>query len=162
MDIVSILSLGTVGLGFLLAFLAFRLLSNGKSNERPIYIFMIFCLVLVAVGAALQFYGGRDASDISRRDRHIADLEKQLADTRNQTSNQKLSISNSMKGLVEALDRTSEPMMALTNHITDPNVCPGDNDGQALPNVNLDSARITSIVAEISTAKQTAKQYVQQ
>ena len=49
MDVVSILSLGAIGLGFLLAYLAYRLLAGGQTNERTIYVFMVFCLTLVAV-----------------------------------------------------------------------------------------------------------------
>lgn len=161
MDIVSILSLGTVGLGFLLAFLAFRLLSGEKPRERPIYIFMLFCLILVVIGAALQFYAGDDTSEIAIKDQQIAALSKQVEVMREQANSQKSAVGNNMKGLIEALERTSDPIKALTKHISDPNVCPGDSDGEPLPHVDDDTARINAIVAEISTAKQTARQYLE-
>jgi hypothetical protein len=60
MGIVSILGFGAIGLGFLLAYLAYRLLAKDPTRERPIYVYMAFCLVLVGVGAALQFDESRN------------------------------------------------------------------------------------------------------
>ncbi len=54
----SILGYGAIGLGFLLAVLAYRLLRAGHINERPIYVFEGFCLVLVIIGAVLQYSSG--------------------------------------------------------------------------------------------------------
>jgi hypothetical protein len=51
----SILGYGAIGLGFLLAVLAYRLLREGHLNERPIYVFEGFCLALVIIGALLQY-----------------------------------------------------------------------------------------------------------
>jgi len=59
-DVASILGYGAIGLGFLLAILAYRLLSAGKASERPIYVFEVFCLALVIIGALLQ-YSSSDA-----------------------------------------------------------------------------------------------------
>jgi hypothetical protein len=63
--IASILELGPIGLSLLLAVLvyrfavlAYRLLPpkpGGEVQERPIYLFMAFCLALLGVSAALQY-----------------------------------------------------------------------------------------------------------
>jgi hypothetical protein len=62
-DITRILSLGTIGLGFLLAFLAFRLLSKEQSMDRPregilraTNRFMIFSLALCVIGLSSELY----------------------------------------------------------------------------------------------------------
>lgn len=54
-NVVSILGYGAVGLGLLLAILAYRLLLSGTVNERPVYVFEGFCLTLVIIGAFLQY-----------------------------------------------------------------------------------------------------------
>lgn len=61
MDIVSILQIGTVGLGFLLAYFAFRLLRKEQEkaeprvkNLRATYTFMLFSLLLVILGGAFE------------------------------------------------------------------------------------------------------------
>ena len=56
-SIVSILGLGAVGLGFLLALLSYRLLRQERTNNTPIYVFQFFCFALVLVGAWLQYFG---------------------------------------------------------------------------------------------------------
>ena len=68
MDIASILGFGAIGLGFLLAFLAYRLLATGEARERPIYIYMAFCLALLGVGAALHALVPRAGHDMSEID----------------------------------------------------------------------------------------------
>ena len=65
MDIVKILGLGVVGLGFLLAYLAYRLLSQAQLHAslapgafRAIYYFMTFSFALSVLGLASQFFNG--------------------------------------------------------------------------------------------------------
>jgi hypothetical protein len=77
MDIVSILSLGAIGLGFLLAFLAYRLLATGQARERPVYIYMIFCLSLLGVGASLQYTDSRYKSAFEEKSREYDVLKAQ-------------------------------------------------------------------------------------
>jgi hypothetical protein len=55
-EIVSVLRLGAVGLGFLLAFLAFRVLTGEQRREQPrgamlaaAYVFMVFSLLICAL-----------------------------------------------------------------------------------------------------------------
>jgi hypothetical protein len=62
-DIVRILGVGTIGLGFLLAFFAFRLLNREQSIARPrekilkaITGFMIFALALCVIGLSSELY----------------------------------------------------------------------------------------------------------
>jgi hypothetical protein len=58
----SVLSYGAIGLGFLLALLAYRLLLREQAQKEPrppilraVYYFEVFCIVLVILGALLQF-----------------------------------------------------------------------------------------------------------
>jgi hypothetical protein len=64
-SVASILGYGAIGLGFLLALLAYRLLGKPGIKERPIYVFEVFCLVLVLVGAFLQYSDGQRRVDAS-------------------------------------------------------------------------------------------------
>src|SRR5271155_6009933 len=66
MDVVKILGYGVLGLGFLLALLAYRLLSKEQGKQAPspdafraIYVFMGFSLVLCILGLVSQFFDGR-------------------------------------------------------------------------------------------------------
>jgi hypothetical protein len=67
MSITSILGYGAIGLGFLLAYLAYRLLlqEQGTKTPRPeilkaIYLFECFCVVLVVLGSILQYSANED------------------------------------------------------------------------------------------------------
>lgn len=62
-SVASILGYGAIGLGFLLAFLTYRLLGKPGIKEQPIYVFEAFCLVLVLVGAFLQYSDGQRRDD---------------------------------------------------------------------------------------------------
>lgn len=75
-DIPSILSYGVSGLGFLLAFLTFRLLLNEQKRKAPrknilhaCFIFMIFSLILVGFGFASEFYGNGKTHHIAEKQR---------------------------------------------------------------------------------------------
>lgn len=78
-DVVQILGFGIIGLGFLLAFFAYMLLRGPVRRERPIYVYMCFCLVLVAIGAYVQIR----TSDAMR---DLVDLRKQLNTVRGDLS----------------------------------------------------------------------------
>ena len=77
-DIPSILSYGVIGLGFLLAFLTFRLLSNEQKNEKPrksilnaCYLFMVFSLILTGFGFASEIFGSSNiVSVVDEKDRN--------------------------------------------------------------------------------------------
>lgn len=61
-NIVQVLQVGVIGLGFLLALMAYRLLSQEMMRDesrpsimRAIYVFMCFSIVLCGIGVASQF-----------------------------------------------------------------------------------------------------------
>ncbi len=67
----DILGYGVIGLGFLLALLAFRLLAQEQKREprssiiKATYTFMAFSVVLCVIGFAAQVYGNGDEGEIS-------------------------------------------------------------------------------------------------
>ena len=72
LDVVKILGYGVLGLGFLLALLAYRLLSKEQGKETPspdtfraIYVFMGFSLALCVLGLVSQFFDGQPAAQKS-------------------------------------------------------------------------------------------------
>src|ERR1700740_1849501 len=77
MDIASILGFGAIGLGFLLAVLAYRLLANSQQKERPIYIFMVFCLALLGVGAALQYTDSSSKAALAQTTKDLDSVKEQ-------------------------------------------------------------------------------------
>jgi hypothetical protein len=71
-DVVKILGYGVLGLGFLLALLAYRLLSKEQGKPTPstdafraIYVFMGFSLALCVLGLVSQFFDGQAAGQKS-------------------------------------------------------------------------------------------------
>lgn len=69
-DVVKILGYGVIGLGFLLAFFAFRLLSKTQSQPNPnrsvlrsIYFYMVFSIVLCGIGFASQVFDQRRSQE---------------------------------------------------------------------------------------------------
>jgi hypothetical protein len=84
-DVFKILSYGVLGLGFLLALLAYRLLTQEqeKPTERPamlrsIYIFMVFSLLLCRVGIIGQLIPNKadNQSSISPADTFWRSMHK--------------------------------------------------------------------------------------
>src|SRR4051794_16451161 len=83
----NILSYGVIGLGFLLAFLAYRLLGNeqrkpqaSKSILVSIHVFMIFSILLCVLGFASEYFRGGNSSsgpDLEAK-KQVADLHKQI------------------------------------------------------------------------------------
>ncbi len=69
-DPVQILSYGVIGLGFLLAFLAYLLLAREQKKKTPqemivkaIYSFMVFSFGLCLIGVANEVFGGTGSSE---------------------------------------------------------------------------------------------------
>ena len=77
MNIAAILGYGAIGLGFLLAVLAYRLLASDRTRERPIYVFMVFCLALLGVGAVLQYTASQDKTALEQKSRDYDNLKVQ-------------------------------------------------------------------------------------
>ncbi|MFQ5770843.1 MAG: hypothetical protein ACE5HX_09925, partial [bacterium] len=68
-NVVEILGYGVIGLGFLLAFLAYRLLGKEQNKDKPrpaliraIYVFMAFSVVLSLIGFASEFFEKENTS----------------------------------------------------------------------------------------------------
>jgi hypothetical protein len=75
LDVVKILGYGVIGLGLLLATLAFRLLQKEQSKNTPedkilksVYMFMIFSVVLCLIGVGAQFLDQSKASNIQQEE----------------------------------------------------------------------------------------------
>ncbi len=86
LDAYNILSYGVIGLGFLLAFLAYRLLGREQQNAEPrrsilvaIHVFMIFSVVLCIIGFGSEYL----------RSRPTAETAKELNNLRGQLDQQK-------------------------------------------------------------------------
>jgi hypothetical protein len=108
MDIVSILGFGAIGLGFLLAFLAYRLLATGKAQERPVYVYMAFCLSLLAVGAALQYSDNRYRTALDQKNKDYDALKAQYDSTAK-------NLINSQTSLTENQDKRSSALTSLAS-----------------------------------------------
>jgi len=78
MDILSILGLGAIGLGFLLAFLAYRLLATERTNNRPVYVYQVFCLALVLIGAWLQYSSNTSSQTVLDLQSKTQGLQEEL------------------------------------------------------------------------------------
>ncbi|MCB0283624.1 MAG: hypothetical protein KDF60_13650 [Calditrichaeota bacterium] len=83
LNVYDILGYGVIGLGFLLAVLAFRLLSAEQKRDprqeiiRAIYIFMVFSVVLCIIGFAAQVFDNHEATN-SGQDQALADCEEEI------------------------------------------------------------------------------------
>jgi hypothetical protein len=141
-DIGSILGYGAIGLGFLLALLAYRLLAAGKARERPVYIYMVFCLALLGVGATLQYSDNKYKTLLEQKTK---DYER-LAD--------------SMKAIVDTLTPTAKPLQEVEGQITGL-ACGGGAHGVAMNGGAEAGNKISGALSQISAAMQIAQQYQQ-
>lgn len=139
--ILQILGLGAIGLGFLLAVLAYKLLAANPANRGSIYIFMAFCLVIMGTGAFLQYAAADDKSKVKNVDAEVTRLRA------------------GMKSIQEALARTEKPLREANSIVTDGGACPGGSHGVALPHGRDASGYISGAQGEISSAKSTASQF---
>jgi hypothetical protein len=92
LPIVDILGMGSAGLGFLLAFLSFRMLSREQRNEsvrKPmlyaVYVFMVFSIVLCMIGIFGQplTAAGNPVEPVDNSDNQ-AHCQKMLTDVKNE------------------------------------------------------------------------------
>lgn len=151
---VDILSFGAIGLGFLLAFLAYRLLSKPETHHGAIYIYMLFCTALVLIGAGIQVYEIYVKSQVEQKEARIADLVAANAEGGAKAKGQ-------MAAIADLLATTYAPLNAVNAHVTDGQVCPGLGHGVPLPAAATDSSNITAAVGKISSAQEIAKQNAQ-
>jgi hypothetical protein len=85
MDIASILSYGAIGLGFLLAYLAYQLLASGMASERQVYTYMAFCLSLLIIGGVIQYFDNKRLREGLRTiDTFLAPTAQPLAEVQGQ------------------------------------------------------------------------------
>jgi len=91
LDFYKILSYGAIGLGSILAFLAYQLLRNEQAMKQPrtrmltsIYVFMVFSLALSTIGFATEY----------AKDKEIAQIKEQRAidEARNREVAESLSV----------------------------------------------------------------------
>lgn len=67
MDVLSALSYGIIGLGAILAVLAFYLLYQSRDNPTPIYVFMVFSIAILIAGLAFELNRHNQNSDASEK-----------------------------------------------------------------------------------------------
>ncbi len=91
LDAYNILSYGVIGLGFLLAFLAYRLLGREQQNTEPrrsilvaIHVFMIFSVVLCIIGFGSEYLRSRPSTatveEIGNLKAQLGQKQKELDD----------------------------------------------------------------------------------
>lgn len=107
LDVYKILSYGAIGLGCILAFLAYQLLRKEQDIIQPrqqiltsIYVFMVFSLVLSTIGFVTEY----------AKDRKISEIKSQL----NSERNKNLEVANSLSEVlrvkeVAALEYNAPP-----------------------------------------------------
>jgi len=96
MDVVAFLRFGAIGLGLLLTVLAYRLLAR-DTNPTPIYLFMLFSVMLMITGAASIYFDNAShlktlqdsnetlTQEISIAQKEISDIRLELTDARSKS-----------------------------------------------------------------------------
>ena len=93
LDAFNILSYGVIGLGFLLAYLAYRLLGREQSNAIPrrsiliaIYVFMVFSVCLCIIGFGSENLRNRPTAAVANEIKALHDQLDQKQDEANTIS----------------------------------------------------------------------------
>jgi hypothetical protein len=190
MDIVAILGVGAIGLGLLLALLAYRLLAEPNGRERPIYIFMVSCLVLLGVGTALLYSNNLQKKALEQKTTDYDTLKAQYDSTAKHLATAQNAIIESKGKLLDALALWSTAQASANNYkgenrrLTDDMkeivetlaptfgtlqsvqgsltglACSGGAHGETM-NVGAEyGTRISGSIAQISAASKIAQQYV--
>ena len=157
----KILGYGAIGLGFLLAVLAYRLLSRENFRERPIYVYLVFCLLLVIVGSTLQYVAAKDntVAVLEREKQLTLDLEatkKQLAEAvekqqtaQNEANRYKSDLSRLVDAVAGSLaifkGEVTGNMFDLNNFAVNDS-CPGGGNGVP-SNHSGDIQRVNTLIA---------------
>jgi hypothetical protein len=190
MDIASILGFGAIGLGFLLALLAYRLLATGEARERPVYIYMVFCLALLGVGAALQWSDNgyktaleqktKDYDNLKGQDdttiKNMTSAQNNLTETQDKLSSTLTSLAAAQTALNNAKSenkRLTDGMKAIVDALTPTAgplqqvqvavtglACGGGHNGVAMNGGSEYGAKISGALSQISAATKIAQQYV--
>jgi len=190
MDIASILGFGAIGLGFLLAFLAYRLLATGGARERPVYVYMAFCLALLGVGAALQYSDNLNKTALEQKTKDYDNLKAQgdttaknlisaqsnLTETQDKLSSTLTSLAAAQAALNSAKSenkRLADSMKAIVDTLTPTArplqevqglitglACSGGAHGEAMNGGAEAGGKIAGALSQISAATKIAQQYV--
>lgn len=154
-NIASILGTGAIGLGFLLAYLTYRLLKQHQKNYTPIYVFEFFCFALVLVGAALQFSASNNSGTIENLQQQVKSLQAELntakegmpatlaelqtvkgkldsALQRADASDASLTKAYEVMGRISKLVPTSVANLQEVNRVLTGKYCSGGGDGEVL------------------------------
>lgn len=135
-SIASILGAGAIGLGFLLAYLTYRLLRQERTNYTPLYVFQVFCFALVIVGAVLQYFGNAYSNKIEA-------LEA--------------SLKNSHQTMTRIASMVPEAIQDLeaVNQVLTGNVCSGGSSGIPIwgGKGTQAAARSTRVIGNLAAAK---------
>jgi outer membrane murein-binding lipoprotein Lpp len=146
---------GAVGLGFLLAILAYNLLKQQRPDNMPIYVFEVFCFGLVLVGALLQYSAGSSASkidglqskvtalqtDLNAAMSNLTAAQAELQATKNNLAaalQKSQSLESSLNGLQQAMARISAKVpdaiknLESVNGILTGNYCEGGASGKPI------------------------------
>lgn len=118
MDVVSILGLGAIGLGFLLAFLTYRLLATERTNNRPIYVFQFFCFALVLVGAWLQFSSTAGSQEILVLQDEIMEHQEELVTYKETTTEIQEELQRTKNNLNAAQQKIEQVSQKLASSIS--------------------------------------------
>jgi cell division protein FtsL len=116
----SILSFGTIGLGFLLAFMAYQLLSKPDPKTGSVYVFMFFCVVLVVIGAVIQIYQIRNS---------VGDKDKEITRMRDDF-NARFHQIDLRIGDAVAQTRSAIEVLGQSNALATGAICPGGSNGR--------------------------------
>jgi len=189
MDIVAILGVGAIGLGLLLALLAYRLLAKSNGRERPLYIFMVSCLILLGVGAALLYSNNLHKKALEQKTNDYDVLKAQYDNTTKNLVIAQSALSESKGKLWDALKLWSTAQASANNYmgenrrLTDDMkaiveklaptfetlqsvqsaglACSGDAQGEPMNGGAEYGTKISGSIAQISAASKIAQQYVQ-
>ncbi|WLA69208.1 hypothetical protein [Bradyrhizobium diazoefficiens] len=160
-NITSILGLGAVGLGFLLAFLTYSLLKQPQKNYTPIYVFEFFCFALVLVGAGLQY--SASSKDTTAQE----ELQKVRSNLAGAVQRADAADANLMKayevmaGIAKKVPASIADLQEV-NRVVTGNYCSGGSNGQPLwgdygPKTG---ARTTAVIANLNGTSDAIKSVV--
>jgi len=147
----SILSFGTIGLGFLLAFLAYQLLSKPDTQKGSVYVFMFFCVVLVVIGAVIQIY--QIHNSVGDKDKEITRIKDEFNARFHQID---LRIGDAL-----AQTRSAAEILNQSNALATGAICPGGPSGKPAAqagqisqlNSNI-AAGLGSVLTNLSAVRQ--------
>jgi hypothetical protein len=190
MDVMAILGVGALGLGLLLAILAYRLLAQSNGKQPPIYFFMASCLVFLGVGAALLYGNNLQRKALEQKTKDYNELKAQYDSKAKNLITAQDALSESKGKLWDALNlwsaaqasannykgenrRLTEDMKVIVEKLA-PTLetlqsvqgslaaiaCSGGPNAEPMRSGTEHETRISGSIAQISAASKVAQQYV--